>query len=141
MGLVRLIGLADDVAEARRFSAVLWEFAPFSASAEPPFRSNVRFKGPSSLVFVFGALVDSTSSGSGFAVDSVFDKVGFRVNMSLMLLRLSNSGSNLPDMGSVSLAELNSLCRIPSLNMPGGFKMSSIWLSCPCQSTTSFVDA
>ena len=59
---------------------------------------------------------------------------GLRVNMSLMLLRLSNSGRSFPEKAGRSLVEC-SRNLLPSLNMPGGFMISSILTSLPRRST------
>ena len=59
---------------------------------------------------------------------------GLRVNMSLMLLRLSNSGRSFPEKAGRSLVEY-SRNLLPSLNMPGGFMISSILTSSPRRST------
>lgn len=59
---------------------------------------------------------------------------GLRVNMSLILLRLSNSGRSFPENAGRSLVEY-SRDLLPSLNMPGGFMISSILTSSPRRST------
>ena len=59
---------------------------------------------------------------------------GLRVNMSLILLRLSNSGRSFPEKAGRSLVEY-SRNLLPSLNMPDGFMISSILTSSPRRST------
>ena len=59
---------------------------------------------------------------------------GLRVNMSLMLLRLSNSGRSFPEKAGRSLVEY-SRNLLPSLNMPGGFMISNMLTSSPRRST------
>jgi hypothetical protein len=66
--------------------------------------------------------------------------VGFFANISLMLLLLLNSGRRFPDVGRWSLGS-NSRSRSPFLKVPGGFSISTMWISSPCHSTTSFVVA
>lgn len=75
---------------------------------------------------VFGAGIDFSSA---LTDEVVREKLlgGLRVNMSLMLRRLStsNSGSRRPEAGSRYRDEY-SCCRSPSLNIPGGFIISRI---------------
>lgn len=71
---------------------------------------------------------------SVLAVDGDRERVlgGLRVNMSLILRRLStsNSGSKRPDNGNMNRDEY-SCCRLPSLNVPGGFMISRMCDSPP----------
>jgi len=72
---------------------------------------------------------DAVGFSSALAADEDRERVlgGLRANMSLMLRRLSisNSGSKRPDAGNMVRDEY-SCCRLPSLNIPGGFMMSRI---------------
>lgn len=91
-------------------------------------------------VFSFDAVVSRSPlvvrSTLVIEVDFCRELAGLRVNMSLMLLLLSNSGIKRPDVGRRYLAEY-SCCRPPSLNMPGGFTMSWILTCSPSTVTES----
>lgn len=62
------------------------------------------------------------------------------VNMSLMLLRLSNSGISFPENAGISLTEY-SLSLLPLLNVPDAFVMSRIFVTVPSISTSSLITA
>lgn len=62
---------------------------------------------------------------------------GLRENISLIFLRRSNSGINLPDRGSRSFIEY-SRNRLPSLNMPAGFITSRTSTSWPSSKILPF---
>lgn len=96
--------------------------------------------GESSLVLVGGgALLSLVSVLVG--EDGVFVVEAFPENMSLMVRRLLNSGSSLPDSGRRSWVGSKSRSLMPSLNMPAGFIRSAMCTCSPRQSTTLFVDA
>lgn len=65
---------------------------------------------------------------------------GFRANISRILLRPSNSGISLPDIGSISLV-ICSLFRTPSTKMPGGFTTSLTSYSLPSKVIRSLITA
>jgi hypothetical protein len=75
------------------------------------------------------------SKAAGFEV-SVFGRGGLRENMSRMLLRLSNSGISLPEIGSKFFVD-HSCNLLPSLNIPGGFMTSSMAVGVPFTGTSS----
>lgn len=82
----------------------------------------------------------SSTPARGAAVLCDFAKGGFLVNMSLMFRRPSNSGINLPDIGSMSFVEY-SLCRTPCMNIPWGFIKSRVCIISPLMSIWSLMTA
>lgn len=101
----------------------------------------------SSLILTDGVLFPSDVAGDSFSWGKVEERssvvgVGFafgcglRVNISLMLLLLSNSGISRPDIGKRYLVEY-SCWRSPFWNMPGGFMASNMLTEFPSRDTES----